>query len=129
MARLMIDDPTRTNPLALITTARMAAIGDLVAPVAEYITATGDNIITVMENIVLSVGDAIFRTQSTMIGLGNLDTGSAFIHGRDYYVYICDNGTDNEVYRISLNTTFPQVDLTKTTAVKLADFILGVCVG
>ena len=30
-------------------------------------------------------------------------------HGKDYYIYLCDNGKDssNEVYLISENSTFP----------------------
>lgn len=107
MSRLMKDDPTKTNPLALITTAKLAAMSDVVAPVNEYLKATGDAVITVNENCVITVAGAVFVTSATNIGVGNLDAGGAFTVGKDYYVYICDDGTDNEKYMISLNTTFP----------------------
>ncbi len=39
--------------------------------------------------------------------VADLDTGAAFIVGSDYYLYLCDAGADNEVYKLSLNSTFP----------------------
>jgi len=124
MPRLMTDDPTRTNPLALITTARMAAISDVVAPVNEYITASGDGTVDIVQNCVMTVGDAIFQTPAATLGVPNLDSGSSFQVGSDYYVYMCDNGTDNEVYLISLNSTYP-AGYDGTNSRKIGGFHVG----
>jgi|GEM_PF-264622 len=107
MPKLMIDDPTRLDPLALITTAKIAASSDVVAHTNEYLTTDGDNSLAVIEGTVISVGENIYKTRADSLGIANLDSGSAFLLGRDYYVYICDDGTIEEAYRISLNTTFP----------------------
>lgn len=51
----------------------------------------------------------VFKTDATVLSTGNLDAGSAFVVGKDYYVYICDPGSEDldEVYKISLNSTYP----------------------
>ena len=64
-------------------------------------------------NIIVSIGKSIFCTTNTILSASDLDTGTAFVLGSDYYVYICDpsNGDDredvDEVYKISLNSTCP----------------------
>ena len=37
----------------------------------------------------------------------NLDTGGSLQAGRDYYVYVCDNGADKASLVVSLNSTYP----------------------
>jgi len=122
----MIDDATRTNPLALITTAKMAAVSDLVTPVKEFISVSGDAGLTVSENVVVTVGSGIFVTERTNLSVSDLDAGAAFVIGNDYYVYICDNNTDTEVFKISLNSTFP-VGFTANNSRKIGGFHFGVC--
>jgi hypothetical protein len=125
----MIDDPTKTNPLALLTTAKIAAISDAVTPQREYLYASGDNTLAIAENCVFSVGEAsptsIFRTQYAAIGAANLDTGS-FQAGKDYYVYVCDDGIANEVFKISLNSTFP-TGYNAVNSRKIGGFHYGKC--
>ena len=48
-----------------------------------------------MAGCVIAVGEnAVFKTAETVITKANLDQGSDFVHGSDYYIYICDPGTD-----------------------------------
>lgn len=51
----------------------------------------------------------VFNVGSSVVELtaANLDAGGAFSVGKDYYVYLCDAGVDQEVYLISLNSTYP----------------------
>ncbi len=126
MSRLMKDDATKTSPLALITTAKMAAIADVVAPVNDYIKAEGDATIAVNENCVITIGNSIFMTTAASLGVSDLDTGSVFVPGKDYYVYICDNGADDETYKISQNSTFP-AGYNSTNSRKIGGFHYGKC--
>ena len=53
---------------------------------------------------------------------------SSFAHGKDYYIYLCDNGKDssNEVYLISENSTFPDgVEWDDTNTRKIGGFHYG----
>lgn len=62
---------------------------------------------------VIAVGEnAVFKTAETVLTKANLDQGSDFVHGSDYYIYICDPGTDaqDELYLISLNSSWPDGD-------------------
>ena len=73
----------------------------------------GLNYITIDPNVLIKVGNTIFKPSKTTLSASDLDTGTAFVLGNDYYVYICDpsNGDDwedvDEVYKISLNSTCP----------------------
>jgi len=104
----------------------MAAITDIVSPRTDYLTVTGESGILVYEDVVLSVGDAVFKTERTTLSTSNLDTGTAFQVGSDYYVYICDNGSDTEAFRISLNTTFP-AGFNADSSRKIGGFHFGQC--
>ena len=66
-----------------------------------------------MAGCVIAVGEnAVFKTAETVLTKANLDQGSDFVHGSDYYIYICDPGTDaqDELYLISLNSSWPDGD-------------------
>ncbi len=54
----------------------------------------------------------------------DLDTGAAFVVGSDYYVYLCDAGTDTEVFKISLNSTYPS-GYNATNSRKIGGFHYG----
>ena len=129
MPRLMIDDPSRTNPLALLTTAKLAAITDAVTPNQTFIKAIGDATLRIDENCVFALGEqnpmSIFITAEATIGAANLDSGE-FVMGRDYYVYICDNGSNAEVFSISLNSTFP-AGFNAANSRKIGGFHYGKC--
>ena len=58
----------------------------------------------------------------------NLDAGSAFTVGKDYYVYICDSRIDSadEKYVISLNSTYP-TGWNATNSRKIGGFHYGRC--
>ena len=110
MSRLLVDDVTKTDRRALLNVNKMATISDIVAPKNEYLYASGANELTLLDGCVIAVGGAgIFATEATVITAGNLDVGSAFEVGKDYYVYICDTRVDaqNERYVVSLNSTYP----------------------
>lgn len=110
MGRLFVYDENMADERAKITVGKMAAVSDIVAPEKEYIQYSGANELTVIPGAVIAVGEnAVFRTEETTLTAANLDGASSFEHGADYYVYICDTGNDsqNEVYLISQNSTFP----------------------
>ena len=97
MAVLLFRDGPADDPLSLITAARIAACADIAAPVGEYLkadlssgTAANSNQISVADGVVLRVGELVYRTQAMNIGAAQLDAGTAFEIGRDYYVYLCD---------------------------------------
>jgi hypothetical protein len=107
----------------------MATISDIVAPSNEYIYASGANELTVVEGCVIAVGGAgIFKTANTILTAANLDAGSAFAVGKDYYVYICDSRIDSadEKYVISLNSTYP-TGWNATNSRKIGGFHYGRC--
>lgn len=88
----------------------MAAVSDIVAPEKQYIQYTNKGEVTVLAGCVIAVGEnAVFKTVEKALTKANLDQGADFEHGKDYYIYICDPGTNSqdEVYLISLNSTFP----------------------
>lgn len=110
MSRLFVYDENMTDERAKITVAKMAAISDIVAPEKQYIQYTGQGEVTVMPGCVIAVGEeSVFKTTETVLTKSNLDQSSDFVHGKDYYIYICDPGANDrdEVYLISLNSTFP----------------------
>lgn len=113
MSRLFIYDENMTDERAKITVAKMAAISDIVAPEKEYIQYSAQGAVTIMAGCVIAVGEnAVFKTAETVLTKANLDQGSDFVHGSDYYIYICDPGTDaqDELYLISLNSSWPDGD-------------------
>ena len=97
--------PVRFRPAAFIvsgihsydeTGLGLSLIHIFVAPSNEYIYASGANELTVVEGCVIAVGGAgIFKTANTILTAANLDAGSAFTVGKDYYVYICDSRIDS----------------------------------
>ena len=129
MSRLLVDDVTKTDARALLNVNKMATISDIVAPSNEYIYASGANELTVVEGCVIAVGGAgIFKTANTILTAANLDAGSAFTVGKDYYVYICDSRIDSadEKYVISLNSTYP-TGWNATNSRKIGGFHYGRC--
>lgn len=129
MSRLLVDDVTKTDARALLNVNKMATISDIVAPSNEYIYASGANELTVVEGCVIAVGGAgIFKTANTILTAANLDAGSAFAAGKDYYVYICDSRIDSadEKYVISLNSTYP-TGWNATNSRKIGGFHYGRC--
>ena len=129
MSRLLVDDVTKTDARALLNVNKMATISDIVAPSNEYIYASGANELTVVEDCVIAVGGAgIFKTANTILTAANLDAGSAFAVGKDYYVYICDSRIDSadEKYVISLNSTYP-TGWNATNSRKIGGFHYGRC--
>lgn len=129
MSRLLVDDITKTDSRALLNVNKMATISDIVAPNNEYLYASGVNGLTLVDNCVIAIGGAgIFKTVNTLLNTANLDTGSAFSVGSDYYVYICDSriDSDNERYVISLNSTYPN-GWNASNSRKIGGFHYGRC--
>ena len=97
MSRLFVYDENMLDERAKITVAKMAAISDIVAPDKAYIQYSGRGEITVIGGCVIAVGEtSVFKTAETILTKENLDQGSDFAHGNDYYIYICDPGTDDQ---------------------------------
>ena len=73
-------------------------------------------------------GAGIFKTANTILTAANLDAGSTFAVGKDYYVYICDSRIDSadEKYVISLNSTYP-TGWNATNSRKIGGFHYGRC--
>lgn len=113
MGRLFVYDENMVDERAKITVEKMAAISGVVAQEKEYIQYSAANTLTVIPGVVIAVGEnAVFKTEETTLSVANLDGASSFEHGADYYIYICDTGNDsqNEVYLVSPNSTFPDGD-------------------
>ena len=129
MSRLLVDDVTKTDARALLNVSKMAMISDIVAPTTQYLYASGANELTLVDNCVISVGGSgIFKTVNTLLNAANLDIGSAFAVGSDYYVYICDSRIDeqDEQYVISLNSTYPS-GWNASNSRKIGGFHYGRC--
>lgn len=110
MSRLLVDDITKTDRRACFNVNKAALISDIVAPSKEYIVCSGAQQLTIVAGCVISIaGTGVFETEQTILTAANLDTGSSFTVGKDYYVYVCDSGNKDadEVYKISLNSTYP----------------------
>ena len=129
MSRLLVDDVTKTDRRALLNVNKMATISDIVAPTNQYLYASGADEITVAEGCVIAVGGAgIFETAASKLTAANLDVGSTFAVGNDYYVYICDSRLDaeDEKYVISLNSTYPN-GWNASNSRKIGGFHYGRC--
>ena len=114
--KFFLYDETMKNTKAKITTEKLSAMSDIVSQKAQYITAAGaatPNQITIAAGVLIAVGSSVFKTVLTNLTTANLDTGSGFEMGTDYYIYCCDptNGSDtvdrDEVFVISKNSTYP----------------------
>lgn len=113
MGRLFVYDENMTDERAKITVEKMANIADIVAPEKAYIVGNSDfKGVTILENCVIGVGESIFKTVETELTKANLDQGSDFVMGTDYFIYICDPGTNDqdEMYLISSNESWPDGD-------------------
>lgn len=101
MGRLFVYDENMTDERAKITVAKMAAVSDIVASEKAFIQYSAAGQLTVLAGAVIAVGDAIFQTEETTLSAANLDGASSFAHGKDYYIYLCNNGKDssNEWHR------------------------------
>lgn len=72
--------------------------------------AYASNVIVVKSGTVLTILNAAWKSfrlsADVELTEANLDAGSAFQVGKDYYVYLVDDGANGR-FIISLNTTFP----------------------
>lgn len=129
MSRLLVDDITKTDRRALFNVSKAALISDIVAPTKEYIKATGAQQLTVASDCVISIAaSGIFETTTTILTALDLDEGSSFTVGTDYYIYICDaqNNDKDEIYKISKNATYPS-GWNATNSRKIGGFHYGKC--
>ena len=123
--RYLVNDVTRVNPKAKLTTAVISSITGLTYPDKKFIQVVGESGIKILKDTVICVGESIFKTERDItLNSANLDSGS-FTLGKDYYVYCCDKGGEaDEEYKISLNSTFP-VGYTATSSRKIGGFHYG----
>ena len=134
MAKFFLFDESMQSAKAKITTAKLATMGDIVANEKAFIYAEGEDApdeITVMGNVLVAVGNSIFKTVETTLTAANLDSGSAFTVGTDYNIFVCDptNGDEtvdqNEAFVISVSTTYP-VGYTAANSRRIGGFHYGV---
>ncbi|UZT82153.1 hypothetical protein [Caproicibacterium sp. BJN0003] len=125
MSRFLTDDFINKDPRALLNTSKIATLSDVVAPSKQYINATGTAELTIDADCIIAIaGGGVFKTALTRINANSLDTGS-FSVGKDYYIYICDPGNNNdEIYLISLNSTYPE-GYNATNSRKIGGFHYG----
>ena len=70
MSRFLSNDFINKDPRAKLTVAKMANIGDLVTPSAEYLTASGLTSLTVTAGCVVTVGSTGVQIRRyTVLGL------------------------------------------------------------
>ena len=74
--------------------------GQIATSNKRYLTGgwPNQNAITLHEDVLIPLGDSIFRTEETMLTSNNLDisySSTGFTFGTDYYVYICDSTYGN----------------------------------
>ena len=108
MSRYLVNDITKVDSRAKLTTAVISNLVGLQALQKDYIQAVGDAGLKILKDTIICVGESIFKTERDItLNSANLDSGS-FAVGKDYYIYCCDRGNKNdEEYKISLNSTFP----------------------
>ena len=106
--RYLVNDISKVDARAKLTTGVLSALVGLQALQKDYIQVVGDAGLKILRDTIFCVGDSIFKTERDItLNSANLDSGS-FIVGKDYYVYVCDKGgTNDEEYKISLNSTYP----------------------
>ena len=87
--KFFLYDETMMNTKAKITTEKLSAMSDIVSQKAQYIKAAGaatPNQITIAAGVLIAVGSSVFKTVLTNLTTANLDTGSGFEMGTDYYI-------------------------------------------
>ncbi len=127
MARYLVNDATRVDARAKLTTGVISTLIGLQAQEKRYIQANADESVKILKDTVVCVGDSIFKTERDIVlNSTALDTGS-FVVGKDYYIYVCDKGNNqDEEYKISLNSTFP-LGYDATNSRKIGGFHYGDC--
>nr|DAT40585.1 MAG TPA: major tropism determinant [Caudoviricetes sp.] len=125
MSRFLVD--SLTDKRALLNCKVFGALSDVVAPVKKYLDASSAKQITVFADCVFALtSGGVFRTQNTVLTEANLDSDT-FSVGTDYYVYLCDTGSDaDEKYIISKNSTYPS-GYNADTSRKIGGFHFGKC--
>jgi hypothetical protein len=129
MSRYLINQQQGVDPdaRALLDVAKLATLVEAAVPTTQYITAIGNDTLQIDEGCIFSIGgSAVIRTNPAVLSAAsNLDTGTSFEAGKDYYIYVCDPGGDgNEVYMISKNATYP-AGFSATTSRKIGGFHYG----
>lgn len=125
MARYLVD--SLTDSRARLNTEKFGHLTDAICPTKKYLAATAVDQITVSPDCIFAMASGgVFKTESKVLTTADLDTGSSFSFGKDHYVYICDpgDGMSDEVYKISLNATYP-AGYTATTSRKIGGFHYG----
>lgn len=78
-----------------------------------YLVQSARKALTIKESTIIRLvvdGDARWRRQAAdeVLNVESLlDTGSALTAGKDYYLYLCDDGAGGTEFVVSLNSTFP----------------------
>jgi hypothetical protein len=129
MSKYLVNQQAGVDPdaRALLSVEKFATLAEPILPQSKYITALGNDTLQIEEGCIFSIGGAaVIKTSPTVLSAAqNLDTGTAFEVGKDYFIYACDPGGDgNEVYMISKNATYP-AGFSGTTSRKIGGFHYG----
>lgn len=134
MAKFFLYDESMASAKAKITTAKLAEMGDVVAPEKQYIAAAGEDApdeIEIIGGVLVAVGESIFKTIATTLTAADLDVGAAFSVGTDYNIFVCDptdgdeTVDEDEVYKISTSKYFPS-GYTAANSRRIGGFHYGV---
>lgn len=129
MARYLVNDTSRIDERARLTAEKIATLSqEIIAPKKAYIEYVSPGTLKILPGTIITVKESIFILDNEKIlTVSNLDSGSNFQDGKDYYIYACDRGGKlDEEYKISLNSTFP-TGYTANNSRKIGGFHYGVC--
>lgn len=125
MPRLWKDDPS--YPLNAAFLSRPHDIRPGLGSRYLVVNSTGTGVILKANTILTLKSGTIWKSYiyEQDVEITTLDAGS-FQLGKDYYVYLCDDGSDNGLLLISANSTAPQ-GYTATNSRKIGGFHFGRC--
>lgn len=129
MARLFIDDATRTAEAARLTKSKIGALCDYKANTAEFLSYDKAGKLLLAEGTTVVVNGTIFVVdKDTQIDAAAcLDvSGASLAYGQDYYVYMCDTAVNDDdfIIKVSLSSTYPQ-GFKASTSRKIGGFHYG----
>lgn len=129
MARYLINDHEKKDERARLTAEKIATLtSEMVVPKKQYIEYASLDTLKILAGTIITIGESIFiLDRDKMLTTTDLDNGSNFQDGKDYYIYVCDRGGKlDEDYKISLNSTFPSGYTAKNSR-KIGGFHYGIC--
>jgi len=111
LQRFILDNVSRADD-ALFSNMLNYSVKDSVILAKKNPFSYTQNVLLVKASNILTLKNSLWKsyilTDDVELTVANLDQGSTFQVGKDYYVYLVDDGNTNGKFLISLNSTFPQ---------------------